>query len=84
MPAIKAVLALTLFLSLGAFAAECDKDHKFQPCQVPVVRKPLSVVLSVGYSDGVCLPVVIDDEGESSTGEPEVVVSKPPYAAAQH
>ena len=84
MPAIKAVLALTLFLSLGAFAAECDKDHKFQRCQVPVLKKTLGVVTSAGYTEGVCFPIVIDDEGESPTGEPEVVVSKLSYVAVRN
>ena len=74
MPAIKAVLALTLFLSLGAFAAECDKDHKFQRCQIPVKSK-LGGVVTPGYTEGVCFPIIIDDKGESPTGEPEVVVS---------
>ena len=75
MPAIKAVFALTLCLSLGAFAAECDKDNKFKRCQVPVLTNIAGLIKSTGYTEGVCFPIVIDDEGESPSGEPEVVVS---------
>lgn len=75
MPIIKSVLAITLVFGVGAFAAECDKDHKFQHCQLPVLNKVLGVMTTVGYTEGVCYPIVVDDEGESSSGEPEVVVS---------
>lgn len=84
MSTIKPTLAFTLLMSLGAFAAECDKDHKFQRCQVPVLKKTLGVVTSAGYTEGVCFPIVIDDEGEGPTGEPEVVVSKLSYVAVQN
>ena len=42
------------------------------------------MVTSAGYTEGVCFPIDIDDEGESPTGEPEVVVSTLSYAAVQY
>lgn len=76
MPAIKSILALSLFAGLGAFAAGCDKAHEYQPCQVAVKAKIGATETTIGYTQGVCFPVVIDDEGETQNGEPEVVVSK--------
>jgi len=76
MPKVESILAFALFVGLGAMAAGCDAAHKFQACQVPVKGKLLNTETTVGYTEGVCFPVVIDDEGESASGEPEVVVSK--------
>jgi hypothetical protein len=83
MPTTKPILAFTLLLSVGAFAAECDEAHKYQHCQLPVLKKIAGLVTTVGYTEGVCYPIVIDDEGGSSSGEPEVVVSKLSDVAAQ-
>ena len=43
---------------VGAFAAECDKAHKCPHCQLPVLKKTLNVVFRVGYTEGVCYPIV--------------------------
>lgn len=83
MSTFKSILAYTFLFGVGAFAAECDAAHKYQHCQLPVLKKTLGVVTTVGYTEGVCYPFVIDDEGESPSGEPEVVVSNVSHVAAQ-